>query len=95
MVGSMWTRPLGGGVAENPRDDVAPCAPTNAYDRSAPTTEAAELPFIPCDYIHSDGLVPPAVWMLVGEAGDFYVCDEHFQMRTEEGRRGWHRVTDG
>lgn len=48
-------------------------------------------PFVPlCDYRHDEG-EPPADWFLQGESGEFYVCDEHFQMRTEEGKRGWVR----
>ena len=51
-------------------------------------------PQIMCDYHHdTEPDERPATWIFIGEAGDFYVCDEHFAMRTEEGRRGWHRVS--
>ena len=45
-----------------------------------------------CDYRHDDGSAHPAEWALIGESGDYYVCDEHFQQRTEEGKRGWTRM---
>lgn len=50
-----------------------------------------------CDYYHLDnegGALPDrsAAWAYIGESGDYYVCDEHFQMRTEEGKRNWHRI---
>lgn len=45
-----------------------------------------------CDYVHADGTVPRARWVFIGEAGDFYACDEHYAMRTEEGKRGWQVV---
>ena len=47
-----------------------------------------------CDYRH-EGQQPPGDWYLVGESGDYCVCDEHFQMRTEERKRGWTRINDG
>jgi hypothetical protein len=43
-----------------------------------------------CDYRHDDERM--ADWALIGEAGDFFVCDEHFQQRTDEGKRGWSRI---
>lgn len=48
-----------------------------------------------CDYRHEDGSEPLADWALIGEAGDYFVCDAHFQMRTVEGRRGWSRIDRG
>jgi hypothetical protein len=55
--------------------------------------ERIEPQFI-CDYHHDTPPdVRPADWLLIGESGDYAVCDEHFQMRTEEGRRGWQRIT--
>lgn len=46
-----------------------------------------------CDYRHEDDLPHPADWCLIGESGDYYVCDEHFEMRTDEGKLGWTRIT--
>jgi hypothetical protein len=43
-----------------------------------------------CDYLHDE--IRSAAWALIGESGDYYVCDEHFQMRTEEDRRNWRPV---
>lgn len=40
-----------------------------------------------CDYVHDEPTL--ADWFLQGESGEFYICDEHFQMRTDEGKRGW------
>jgi hypothetical protein len=46
-----------------------------------------------CDYHHdTEPDVRPAAWAYIGESGDYYVCEEHFQMRTEEGKRNWHRI---
>lgn len=51
-----------------------------------------------CDYRHDhqpeigDDL---ADWVYIGESGDYYVCDAHFQQRTEEGKRGWQRIDGG
>lgn len=45
-----------------------------------------------CDYRHADGADRLAAWFLIGESGDYFVCDEHFAQRTEEGRRGWRRI---
>lgn len=46
-----------------------------------------------CDYHHD---TPPderpADWVYIGESGDYYVCDMHFRMRTEAGKRNWHRI---
>ena len=48
-----------------------------------------------CDYHHdTEPDVRPADWFLQGEAGEFYVCDEHFQMRTDVGKRHWVRITE-
>ncbi len=46
-----------------------------------------------CDYRHADGTKPFADWVLIGESGDYYVCDWHFQARTEAGKVGWSRIT--
>jgi hypothetical protein len=45
-----------------------------------------------CAYIHPDGTDPPADWAFIGESGDFFLCDEHFQPRTAEYKRGWSRI---
>jgi hypothetical protein len=46
-----------------------------------------------CDYIHDDGTGDHlADWVFIGESGDYYVCDEHFQQRTDEGKLGWTRI---
>jgi hypothetical protein len=48
-----------------------------------------------CDYRHvtdEADIDDTAAWGLVGESGDYYVCDHHFQRRTDEGKRGWWRI---
>jgi hypothetical protein len=46
-----------------------------------------------CDYRHDEVEAEvPATWGLIGEAGDFYICDAHYAMRSPEHQRGWHRV---
>jgi hypothetical protein len=51
-------------------------------------------PWPTCDYHHdTEPDVRPAAWCYIGESGDYYVCEEHFAMRTPEGKRNWHRMT--
>lgn len=57
---------------------------------SADDPVASYPPF--CDYKHEDGTMRFADWCLVGEAGDYAVCDECFQRRTDPGKRGWTRI---
>lgn len=54
----------------------------------SPTVNDAD---ITCDWRHL-GPQPLADWVLIGESGDYYSCDEHFQQRTESGKRGWARI---
>ena len=49
-------------------------------------------PMVTCDYVHTDDEPRRADWALIGEAGDFYICDEHYQMRPAEKQRGWRRI---
>lgn len=55
----------------------------------------ADEPPFDCDYRHPGrpGERARADWALIGEAGDYYVCDWHFQQRTDEGKRGWTGIT--
>lgn len=50
-----------------------------------------------CDYRHvtdEADIDNTAAWTYIGESGDYYACDYHFQMRTDEGKRNWHRIED-
>ena len=61
-------------------------------------TPNSEIEAADCDYLHPDRPRPyraPADWVLIGESGDYYVCDAHFQLRTKEARRGWQRIAPG
>ena len=57
------------------------------------TTQLSDDEYRPgCDYVHAaHDPADRACWFFQGESGEFYVCDEHFQMRSDEGKRGWVR----
>lgn len=42
---------------------------------------------LPCDLCDQ-----PAMWGLIGEAGDFLLCDHHHDRLSPEAARGYHRV---
>jgi hypothetical protein len=48
-----------------------------------------------CAYRHPDGTDPPADWAFIGEFGDYFICDEHFQQRLPEYKRNWTRIPRG
>lgn len=47
-----------------------------------------------CDYRHDDDLIHYADYVLIGESGDYFVCEDHFENRTEEGKRGWQWINE-
>lgn len=47
---------------------------------------------IACDLIHEVDALVPAEWALIGEGGDYYICDEHYRMVSRDQRPTWKHI---